>query len=408
MAKVVSKATPRKWAFRARFRSNAFGWKGSNLACQRLKEAVAEIRMVAKADPSLAAEGVVLLIERIWPALQQVDSSSGSLGTAVWNTLDTLLPILGTAPLETAVRASLLERLFAAIEEDGVDYLSPVKDQWGELCASPEVAMQWVERLRPSVLFAWKQPRGGRYARHESMCASCLLAAERYEELFRFLVQDPIRMCWMRKFGVQALQRQGKLDEAIAYAEASRGLNEPNAAIDRACEELLLAASRAEEAYSRYALSANEGMTGLATYRALVKKYPTMDKRRILLDLVEHSGEPGRWFAAAKDSGFLDLALTFATTGRTDPMTLSRACRDFLEKDTAFSCAVGKLAVRRILQGYGYELTNFDLMDAVERYLAAADRLGQGEEARFWLSTAKATPSYRDVLSRYATPSKFA
>jgi hypothetical protein len=31
-----------------------------------------------------------------------------------------------------------------------------------------------------------------------------------------------------------------------------------------------------------------------------------MDKRRILLDMVEHSGEPGRWFAAAKDSGFLD------------------------------------------------------------------------------------------------------
>jgi hypothetical protein len=326
------------------------------------------------------------------------------LGTAVWNTLETLLPILGAARVEAAVRASLLKRLFAAIEEDGVDYLSPVKDHWGELCVSPEVALQWVERLMPSVLFAWKQPRGGRYARHESMCASCLLAAERYEELFRFLAQDPIPMWWMRKFGVQALQRQGRLDEAIAYAEASRGLNEPNVAIDRACEELLLAAGRAEEAYSHYAFFANEGMTGLASYRALVKKYPTMDKRRILLDLVERSGEPGRWFAAAKDSGFLDLALTFATTGRTDPMTLSRACRDFLEKDTAFSCAVGRLSVERILQGYGYELTNFDLMDAVERYLAAADRMGQEVEARLWLSTAKATPIYRDVLSRYVTP----
>jgi hypothetical protein len=49
-------------------------------------------------------------------------------------------------------------------------------------------------------------------------------------------------------------------------------------------------------------------------------------------------------------------------------------------------------------------LTYFDLMDAVERYLAAVDRLGQEAEAWLWLSTAKATPIYRDVLSRYVTP----
>lgn len=45
----VKTSTPKhKWTFRARFRSCAFGWKASHLACKRLKEAVAEIKKVAK------------------------------------------------------------------------------------------------------------------------------------------------------------------------------------------------------------------------------------------------------------------------------------------------------------------------------------------------------------------------
>jgi hypothetical protein len=71
------------WAFKPRFRSGAFGWKGSRLACQRLKEAVTEIKKAAKTDPVTAADGVVTLMERIWPALQSVDTSSGALGGAV-------------------------------------------------------------------------------------------------------------------------------------------------------------------------------------------------------------------------------------------------------------------------------------------------------------------------------------
>ena len=53
------------------------------------------------------------------------------------------------------------------------------------------------------------------------------------------------------------------------------------------------------------------------------------------------AGEPGRWFAAAKDAGFLELALEFAKMGRTDPRTLSRASRDLLQKDVRFSLEAG-------------------------------------------------------------------
>ena len=42
------------------------------LACQRLKEAVAEIKRLAKADHVAAADGALILMERIWPALEFV------------------------------------------------------------------------------------------------------------------------------------------------------------------------------------------------------------------------------------------------------------------------------------------------------------------------------------------------
>jgi len=107
-------ADQHKWSFKARFRTRAFGWKGSNLACQRLKEAVTEIRKVAKADPITAGDGVVSLMERIWPALEQVDSSSGSLGNAVYWTQQELLPVVITAPADRKIRDGWLGRLWKA------------------------------------------------------------------------------------------------------------------------------------------------------------------------------------------------------------------------------------------------------------------------------------------------------
>ena len=58
----------------------SFAWRGSHLACQRLKEAVTEIKKVARKDPVTAGDGVVSLVERIWPAFQDIDTSSGGLG----------------------------------------------------------------------------------------------------------------------------------------------------------------------------------------------------------------------------------------------------------------------------------------------------------------------------------------
>jgi len=71
-----------KWAFKARFRTHAYGWRGTALAGRRLREAVGEIKTVAKSDRVLAGEGVVSLMERLWPALEHIDTSSAAPSAA--------------------------------------------------------------------------------------------------------------------------------------------------------------------------------------------------------------------------------------------------------------------------------------------------------------------------------------
>lgn len=79
-----------KWEFRPRFRRHAFG-RRSQPAIQRIRQAVGEIRKAARVDPVLGAEGGVTLLERLSPALENVDSSSGAVGTAVHNAIRELV-----------------------------------------------------------------------------------------------------------------------------------------------------------------------------------------------------------------------------------------------------------------------------------------------------------------------------
>jgi hypothetical protein len=63
-----------------------------------VKQAVSEIKTVARGDPVLAADGAVTLLERLSPALEHLDSSSGAIGTAVNRAIAELVPIIGGAP----------------------------------------------------------------------------------------------------------------------------------------------------------------------------------------------------------------------------------------------------------------------------------------------------------------------
>jgi hypothetical protein len=67
----MATAERHRWQFAARFRHNAFGWR-SQPAIARVQEAVAEVRKVRRSNSVLAAEGAVLFLEKVSPALEQL------------------------------------------------------------------------------------------------------------------------------------------------------------------------------------------------------------------------------------------------------------------------------------------------------------------------------------------------
>jgi hypothetical protein len=376
-------AQAHKWEFKARFRRNAFGWK-SQPAITRVKQAVAEIKKVAKKEPLLAAEGAVVFLERVSPALEHVDSSSGAIGTAVNNAIAELVPIIAKAPADTKTRDSWLERLFDAYQDDGIPYIEWLGDHWGTLCASKEVASAWADQLIDGVKLAWSpDPSLRGFFKGTTNCLSALVAAERYDDVLTLLELAPYKMWHYRQYGVKALAAQGKKSDAIRYAEAGRGLNDSPAAIARACEEVLLSSGLADEAYRRYGLVANQAGTYLATFRAVAKKYPHKGAKEILADLVETTpGDEGKWFAAAKDAALYEEALELASQTPCDPKTLTRAARDFATKEPAFALGAGFLALEWLIEGYGYDVTGADVWAAYSSTLAAAERLGSSAEAK--------------------------
>ena len=370
------------WNFRPRFRVRALGWRGSSLGVQRLKEALAEIKAVYRTEPVLAAEGAVLVIERIWPAFQAVDTSSGSLGNAVSKTVHELLDLLLTVPADDKTWERWRDRLWTAVEEDGVDYLSEIVARWGELCRTPERASRAADDWVSLVRLSWSPEHRG-YFRGTTGCLSCLLAAGRYQEILDLIETAPYLYWGYRRYGVRALAAQGRTDEAIAYAEASVGRNDSPAAMARACEAILLAAGRADEAYRRYAVIANRAGTHLATFRAIKKKHPDKAPRDLLDDLIAATpNDPGRWFATAKGLGFLDLAADLARRSPVDIGTLLRAARDHLDQAPEFALAAATAALHWMAKGQFYEIKALDVWQARNQALAAAAAVGRLEQTQ--------------------------
>ena len=366
------------WEFARRFRRGAFGWK-SQPAIERVRQAVGEIRAVARRDPARAAGGAVLFLERVSPALEHVDSSSGAIGTADNRAIEHLVPVIAGAPVDATTRDGWLERLWNAHASDEIPYIERLGDFWGDLCASPETASAWADRLVGVVRMALSpDPKLRGYFHGTTACLSALLRAGRHEEILALVELDRLRFWPYREWGVRALAALGRPDEAIAYAEASRSAHVSPMAIAAVCEEVLLAAGRAEEAYRRYALEATRGTSHLATYRALARKYPERRPAELLADLVATSpGEEGKWFATAKELGLLDEAIRLANETPCDPRTLGRAARDFADRQPAFAIEAGLAALRWLAAGHGYEITGADVWLAYASAVKAARNAGR-------------------------------
>jgi len=388
----MPKPEKHKWTFAARFRRGAFGWR-SQPAIKRVKEAVSEIRKSARKQPLLAAEGAVLLLEKLSPALEQVDSSSGAIGTAVNNAIGKLVPIIATAPAADELREAWLERLWEAHQADQIPYIESLAEHWGELCASKERASAWADRLLGITRMALNPDRSiGGHFHGTSACLSALFHSERYVELVELLEVDTI---WpYKRWAVRALAAMGRKAEAIRYAQSCRSPWAADTDIDSLCEEMLLSSGLSDEAYARYGLTANRAGTYLAWFRAVAKKYPKKPAAEVLADLVDTTpGDEGKWFAAAKDAGLFDEALALASRSPCDPKTLTRAARDYADKEPAFAVGAGLLALHWLVRGHGYEITVADVRAAYSHTLKAAEHAGNGaatqEEIRRLVATEK-------------------
>lgn len=122
-----------RWTFPRSIRPNAFGWRSSKLAASRLREAMAEVRAVARLDPVLGADGAVGLLERIGPAFEGIDTSSGSLSTATNRAVAELIDLVCAARPAPRVRERWVERLGRALRNDGMGWLVQVGDRFEEL-----------------------------------------------------------------------------------------------------------------------------------------------------------------------------------------------------------------------------------------------------------------------------------
>lgn len=329
----------------------------------------------------------MILLERLSPALERIDSSSGAIGTAVNHAISELVPIIAHAPADVQARTIWLDRLWAAHEDDDYSYIESLADHWGELCASKEVASSWADQLVGITRMALSPDKALRGHFHgTSACLSALYRAERYHEIIDIVDGDAI---WpYKRWAAKALAALGQTARAIAYAESCRGPWSSEADIDAVCEEILLASGRVEEAYQPYGLRANIGGTYLATFRNIARKYPHKPAQAVLADLVETTpGSEAKWFAAAKEAGFYDEALALASRSPCDPRTLTRAARDLAEERPSFALGAGLLALHWLVQGGGYGVAPADVWAAYAGAMKAAECAGAVAETREQVKT---------------------
>ena len=284
-------------------------------------------------------------------------------------TIEALMPILIKADWDMNTRGKWLEKLYEAIVEDGWGTFDNLRDYWGEICVYPGLAHLWADELLPMTKETLGS-EGSAFFVGSDMCLSCLLYTERYDELHNLLRLRNKPWWTYNKFWAKALVKQGKYDEALYYAHQIRSqktVNSEDRSIDLFCESVLIEAGRIEEAYEKYGLEIPSYGTYLNIYRGICKKYPTIDKKKILLDCIERKGEKGKWFASAKNADFLDIAVQCALSSSSDPNTLLRACRDFADKDFPFALVVGVLGITRLMTGSFYdEVTVADITCAYQ------------------------------------------
>jgi hypothetical protein len=137
------------------------------------------------------------------------------------------------------------------------------------------------------------------------------------------------------------------------------------------------------------------------------------DPSQVLSDLIATTpGEEGKWFATAKDLKLYDLALDLANRTPCDPKTLTRAARDYLDTEPAFALGSAMAALRWLSEGWSYEVTSTDVVEAYDRAMVAAARLNNtddvNDQIRQLVESNESAPTQfvrQSLLRRLRTPS---
>ncbi|MBA3624061.1 MAG: hypothetical protein H0W48_06360, partial [Methylibium sp.] len=211
-----------------------------------------------RSDAALAGEGAVLLLEKLSPAVSDIDSSSGALGNATAGVVETLAPLIAAAPVPRPVREKWLERLFDAVQEDDAPYIESLGEHWGALCADSALASQWADQLLPLLKHVMADRRNGAYAyaKAGTLCYSALFRAGRLDELLAVLALDPKPYWHDQQWAAKALAVRGDMDGALKLIEGLRSPYAPDTALSAVAEQLLLDAGRIDEAYAHYGIVA--------------------------------------------------------------------------------------------------------------------------------------------------------
>jgi hypothetical protein len=368
-----------KWEFAKYFRADAYGWKGTAIASKRIKEALAEIKKHHKNEPITACEGIVIFFEKLVPSIAQIDSSSGSLGNATDNAVEILTQIFGKTEIDFNTREQWLERIYDAYTEDGYGYLDNLGHRFGIFCREKKLAESWALKIQPMKEVSFGRRQG--YFKGSIACLSCLLEAEKYKEILELLKKDEINFWSYRVYGVRALGHLGKIKEALMYANESKGDNDSQATVDLECEKILLGAGQVEEAY-QLALNAYRETTNLGTFKAIKKQYPSMESKKILDDLIDRSGDKGKWFATAKEIGELELAQELISKYPCDPLTIIRAAQKFQKCNPKFSIQCSFHSLRWMIYGGNFKFNSADVITAYKIAIEIGEGSGGTENVK--------------------------
>jgi hypothetical protein len=196
-----------------------------------------------------------------------------------------LVPLIGSAPVDTAVREKWLDRLFKAIQEHDPPYIESLGDHWGDLCATPELASNWADQLLPTRGSVLRERRRGTYALFSETipCYSALFKAGRHEELLELLSMDPHPIWQYLVWGRARPRRRGNRLRARPRGKHHQLRNHRTFF----CRGGAAQGGRRAEAFDQFALLAHQAYSNLSTFRALAKKYPELAPHKLLIGRTE-------------------------------------------------------------------------------------------------------------------------